>query len=165
MKKTIKVMAFAVTLLLCGAAQAEDWLWWMIDQTGLEDPITFDYAKVKLVGSDPGTFLSMAGIDTETTIFLPNASGQGLTSYAVYTGTSDSSYVIELYLNDSLYALSSQEYSYDNMAEYIFDKSSIPQSMTPLTVSGFHVVPEPTGGLLVLFGLACLGLRRKEVFA
>lgn len=163
MKKTIKVMAFAVTLLLCGAAQAEDWLWWMIDQTGPEDPITFDYAKVKLVGSEPGEFLAVAG-DAPNTEFW-SLDSKGLEAFAVFTGTSDSSYVIELYLNDSLYALSSQEFSYADMSEYVFDKSSIPLSMTPLTVSGFRVVPEPTGGLLVLFGLACLGLRRKEVVA
>lgn len=163
MKKTIKVMAFAVTLLLCGAAQAEDWLWWMIYQAEQEDPITFDYAKVKLVGSEPGEFLAVAG-DAPNTEFW-SLDSKGLEAFAVYTGSATSSYVIELYLNDSLYALSSQEYSYADMEEYIFDKSSIPQSMTPLTVSGFHVVPEPTGGLLVLLGLACLGLRRKEVFA
>ena len=164
MKKTIKVMAFAVTMLLCGAAQAEDWLWWMIDQSAEQEQVTFDYAKIKLVGSDPGEFLAVAG-DAPNTEFW-SLDGKGLEAFAVYTGSATtSSYVIELYLNDSLYALSSQEYSYADMAEYIFDKSSIPLSMTPLTVSGFHVVPEPTGGLLVLFGLACLGLRRKEVFA
>ena len=162
MKKTIKVMAFAVTLLLCGAAQAEDWLWGMINQTGPEDPIPFDYAKVKLVGSKD-EFLAVAG-DAPNTEFW-SLDSKGLEAFAVYTGSETSRYVIELYLNDSLYALSSQEYSYANMKEYIFDKSSIPLSMTPLTVSGFHVVPEPTGGLLVLLGLACLGLRRKEVFA
>lgn len=33
----------------------------------------------------------------------------------------------------------------------------------PYVVSNFHVVPEPTGGLLVLLGAAVLALRRKRI--
>ncbi len=73
-------------------------------------------------------------------------------------------YFIELYNNDQLvgYSTGVQGSSLTASIKEWSDLSNMTQSMTGWSASGFTAVPEPTSGMLMLLGMALLGLRRKK---
>lgn len=167
MKKSF-ILAAAATALLIGGAWAESWLWWMVEDPTDESSaaLTFDYAKVKVTPTaGESSYLTMATPDGSvgTTEFAPSpAPGTYVESYALFQGAAGSTYLVELYLGGNLIAQSSTEYTYEEMGDYVFDRDTTIGALAPLSVSSFTSVPEPTGGLLMLFGAALLALRRKN---
>lgn len=74
-------------------------------------------------------------------------------------------YFIELYNNGNLVGYTAKGVIGSALSDYIkewSDLSNMTQSMTGWGGAPFTAVPEPTSGMLMLLGMALLGLRRKK---
>ena len=87
------------------------------------------------------------------------------------TTSSSYSYWVELYNGDTRVALSSIGYinNYSGTAPYVYsDAAGITTSLSEVAAvavwhsGGYTAVPEPTSAILMLFGAAFLGLKRKN---
>jgi len=164
-------------LLLLAALTARcDVMYWMVSQEGASSPIEFAYAQ--LVDGN-GTAYKVADEDarpTEWTDVAPageRSTGTATGETWMYIGGQESdwkeaTFYVALYDNDATMIGKSSPFSYalngDEFRSHVWTKDSPykPSEVTPLTVSAFSAVPEPTGGALVLFGAALLALRRKN---
>lgn len=156
MKRILMVLGVA---LLASAASADDsYLWWMVDSDA-DSKFKYTYAVVKATQSDTasgGTKLDGKGI----------GAGTGAFSWA-YIGGFDSSfsYYIELLrgTEDGGYeaVAASSLASWESLRDF-FTANGVLGTGTPWTGTGYHAVPEPTSGLLLLLGVAGLALRRKR---
>lgn len=170
MKKLIALCAVALSM----GAFADSYLYWMVSDSATWDVASapsYDTARVGVVDSTGATvgYLNIynwgettgagsaqiiSGIDNE---FYAN-----LGTYA----DSGYSYYIEL-LNDPTVVGKSTQISYSDATNYIL--ASITQTEIPSSATAWapnftatSAVPEPTSGMLLLFGLAGLALRRKR---
>lgn len=104
-----------------------------------EDPVTSE---------SPATFLNYEGEK------LPNWYYADLSGFE----GGEYSYFVELMAENSVYAYMSIG-GYSDLADYIARVGYYPED--PKSIKAYHVVPEPTSGLLLLLGVAGLALRRK----
>ena len=169
MKTTTKMMAFAAVLLAATVAKAEadSYIYWMVgsDVKNLisGEDVVWNYAKVR----DGSNYLTWwAGDDTSA--FATSEPGGDKLSGTVAGGTADlywgtfdyndyNTLVFELYLDDTLVGWSSA-YQWIPASAVVNGTSASGANAMVLT----GVVPEPTSGLLSLFGLAALALRRRR---
>ena len=174
MKKTIiKAVAVAAVALAARSAMAaaDSYLYWMVGDTvknlyhGIDVSSEWDYAKVRV--GDGDTYLNWynAGETTSGGDSLDRvAADQG--TQAAYWGMLDQS-ATEQTITFELWADGENggtmvEYltqSIGALKDFIYTNGST-SGATAYTLTG--VVPEPTSGLLMLFGLAGLALRRKR---
>jgi len=159
MKKTLlkglSGVALAALLPLGGLAD-ESYVYWMVDQSGSSSPYPFYAAS--MIGSDGQVY---------ETVFA-NGSGTGtdeeLTRLGDSVALSDMSFVIELY-NDESWTPTyySVWMSYVDMVRdrYVTTDPSGPSNT--MKVGYFSTLPEPTSGVLMLLGLAALGLKRRKL--
>ena len=144
--------------LLAGAASADDsYLWWMVDKE-TDSTYEYTYAVVKATTGTMATGGEQVGDGL--------GKGSGLQGWA-YVGILDSgySYYIEL-LNETTgggyeAVAASSLATWDDLKNFLTAKD-VPGTGTPWTGTEYHVVPEPTSGLLLLLGVAGLALRRKR---
>ncbi len=176
MKKTIiKAVAVAAVALAARSAMAaaDSYLYWMVGDTvknlyhGIDVSSEWDYAKVRV--GDGDTYLSWYNQGDMTTAQgndkLARLSDTTGTS-AAYWGMLDQS-ATEQTITFELWADGENggtmvEYltqSIGALKDFIYTNGST-SGATAYTLTG--VVPEPTSGLLMLFGLAGLALRRKR---
>lgn len=154
-------------------ASADDsYLYWMIGDT---DPYSAsDYTTVRVKATDtsddvsylylygPGGDALNAQTVSSTDINALKSDGQALYAKLI-SGTSYSSFVIEL-LNDSNKLVAQSEtlaYS-EALAQYHITTGN---SMTLPTMwaAGTFAIPEPNSAMLMLVGMAALGLRRRKL--
>lgn len=171
MKTFMKFGAVAAVALACGAASA-DYLYAMVKDAYYyyngEHP-EFDYLTVKVDGVETSVYVA-DGI-TEYSHFPSDKSdktssrgapdGDGF--YAKYTPSTDGSYqtfLFEMFNEGSPDRVAWQEFSSANLTGHVFSTDADRPAVDPLVISS--VVPEPTSGLLSLFGLAALALRRRK---
>jgi MYXO-CTERM domain-containing protein len=164
MKITRKILASLVFALAAHAsfAAVDSYLYWMVDDAKNQyndSPISFNYATVSI----DGTYLNLydgttdldsykAGVDP---VFGDYSTGS---YYAGYDSSVPfSTFLVELWINDDT-RVGWKTYSLSELGSYI--AGGMNQVGSPLVVS--QVVPEPTSGLLSLFGLAALALRRRR---
>lgn len=177
MKKFALVVGLAVGALSSHAS----YLYWQVDSGNINDEEqtwTGDYDSAKITYTT-GNAVNMyqpyetAGItiyDRDGNITTAN----GGTGPFLASGTFESGYTyyIELYNGSQLVSrsagtdggeLSSSPYVYTSLAEVtsILDPQAGIQIWMP-SGAGYTAVPEPTSAILMLFGAAMLGLKRKN---
>ena len=169
---TAKLAVMTVLALVAGSGAAEDsYLYWMVQDAAYPSgaSVGFDYATVSIDGGS--TYLSMyEGTDNYGSYvgsYAGGSSGGDITdsTWAYYAkipgGASYESFLIELWTglpNDAHSQVGSASYSRSTLEAYILNTAQA-QIGSPLVVSA--VIPEPSSGLMMLLGLAVLGLRRK----
>lgn len=152
-------------LLMAGvAAHAEysSYFYWQVDDSVAD----FSYAQLRLSGGSQyftigDTAYTKVGAETtggatlgQTTL----AVAANLGSYA----SSEYSFLVEVFGEDDGLLAFSDTFSYDEIAgSFVYSDMGSTLSGTAYGVSVSNV-PEPTSGVLLLLGLAALGLRRKR---
>ena len=170
MIKKISLVILALGIVF--AAKAEDkYLYWMVDtqQSTKMQNLEFSYATVRIEGSDSYlNFYNTAGEATGTELTwsdYADTGSSGTTTDAVYAGGfgDASAFAFELWLEDSSgngslvgWAIVSRE----ALSPHIYSNLAGGSGGVPYVV-GAELVPEPSSALLLLIGLAALGLKRK----
>jgi len=161
--KMLAVLSFAFAAFAANAS-GDSYLYWMVGDDVYNlisgEPTTFDYVTVKANGSDQYlSWYNQGSSVPEGTQMYVDESGYGTS--AAYWGKfeyrADTTFLFELWNEDG------------SLAGFL-DSSWVPSTAiaTGDTPSGGSVytltgvVPEPTSGLLSLFGLAALALRRRR---
>lgn len=169
MKKLIIVLVAALTVNLAQAA----YLYWQVDTDDYKDDVevsTPAYARVVAVdGEGKTTALGIAGGDGSTMINVD--SGRSVVSLDTLTDPTAYSFFIEVLnynsASDSFDAVAkSASETYATLQRQNFIDVGEVMQLPPVEVwhgGSFSAVPEPTGGLLVMFGLGLLALKRKRV--
>ena len=160
----VRILSVLLTLAAVGAARA-DYLYWMIDGSSLElEGESFgDYAfaRVKDLQSDTwlsvydgtGSKTSATAADKATVTSGPMLWGD----FDTASSSPDRTFLFELY-NDDREVVAWQTVPLSLLVDNIgsnFRPAFVPYVLT-------SVVPEPTGGMLVLIGAAMLALRRRH---
>ena len=161
-------------LLILGAvsAAAEDsYLYWMLGDT---TPYTSsDYTKIRVktdqgylslyapdATSDSGLTHSDVGSDDKGDFITPAQANYGALYAHLASGTSYSTFVIELW-NDSFVAQSETLSYSDAVANYYIATGNSLHLPTAWAATTF-AIPEPNSAMLLLLGCAALGLRRRR---
>lgn len=169
MKNLVKSIAVAAAMVFATSVYADSYLYWMLEDTATGDfSGEWDYAKIKAVKTSPsydpyaaGTYLCY-GDDTgaDAQKYEKNV---GDDIYEMYSKVGseylngDYGFVIELYDSENGWLGQS--------GVTAFNAANIVDSLNPAseaTFGDFTAVPEPTGGLLALLGMAALALRRRQ---
>ena len=165
---TVRALSALLTLAAVCAAKA-DYLYCMIDGTSLEldgtDGVFGDYAYARVKDVQSGTWLSVydaAGSKTAATAVDKTTATGGPMLWGDFDADSSSSertFLFELY-NNARDVVAWQTVSYS----YLMDQHNIGNNFSPAFTPYVltRVVPEPTGGTLVLLGAAALALRRRR---
>ena len=173
MMNILKTVSSAAMMLAVASASADLLYWQVSDAVGNElsgkqgSPIEFAYATVSTDGGN--THLNVYNYEQGNTgSSRAYAMADDSTSTdAAYVGTFQSEFVtaflVELW-DSGNNRVGWQSYSASAVANSIW-KSDSPAASggTPLTVTG--VIPEPTSGLMLLLGAACLALRRRKLIS
>ena len=171
MKTLMKFSAVVAVAMVCGSAAA-DYLYSMVKDARYYfngESADFDYLKVKGDGNDLdfygagesdslGSMIYSDPSDSNSSYGAPKDAG-----FYVYDPTgSYQTFLFEMFNEGSSERVAWQEFSRDTLVAQgnIYDSTSDLSGYNPLVVSS--VVPEPTSGLLSLFGLAALALRRRK---
>ncbi len=149
-------------LLMAGvAARAEysSYFYWQVDDSVAD----FSYAQLRLSG---GSQYFTIG-DTAYTKVGAAEGDLGRTTLAVAANlgsyaSSEYSFLVEVFGEDDGLLAFSDTFSYDDIAgSFVYSDMGSTLSGTAYGVT-ISSVPEPTSGVLLLLGLAALGLRRKR---
>lgn len=166
MKKLILLAAIIASTISARAS----YLYWQLDNADVNDDIkALDYNYARIVATSdtatPTPVTQMAELDNKEmqawqTFDLSQLSNNG-SSY---------SYYIELgtYSGDTFSAVAqSEKQTYSQIASTAIQPTSTLSPTEAVNVSTWHAgsfraVPEPTSAILMLFGAAMLGLKRKN---
>lgn len=169
MGKLMGILLLALALVL--PAKAE-WLFWTVDfdESGAESPWpdpNADPLVWLVVSTDPA---SSVGGTTISSSAVPVEGGQSMGGLSVtdLQGYESSAYTffIEMGALAGQADYMSQGMTYNDLVSAGFVKSdmaAIDGFWNPEVWMPTHVIPEPTGGLLVVFGCAMLALRRRRM--
>lgn len=162
-----RLVAMASVGLAALVAEADVMLYWTVTESDFSGSDFYsEYTSEQ--GYLPILYASIDGGSAESGYTAIDAITLGS---AVDTKIGDStvdgsydSYIIRLYNANGVVAESSA-YTYSSLvtssSSWSTDVLGM-KAMTPFTATGFTPVPEPTGGLLALLGLAGLALRRRR---
>lgn len=165
-KRLVAVAAIALAAKVVLAA--DSYLYWMVENAHYADytPVEFDYATIRDNADAEPTYLTWgSGSDSKVyaSYYFDNTLSHA-SSGRVYTNIGEagaiSTFLVELWSAGDVVGYQTYEYAQLLAAGNILYDSTAEAGATPHVVS--QVVPEPTSGLLMLFGLAGLALRRKR---
>jgi len=176
---SFSLMAFAL-MSAVGTAQAANSTiirWQVTNAKTDEGAQNFYYAMFKVEGVAGGYLVDAPGETGAAMLLTSSYPNMGTSTdddnvSGFYNGTTDYadsgySFYVELYdTSDKLLAVSSDTWNYTtllNDIKCVTDNPQNPLGYGRLIVSDFKAVPEPTSGLMLLLGLAALGLKRKNV--
>ena len=191
MKKAIQTAVLlasaALVTMSCCATEGGAVLWWMVG-TGYENITGTDNKGNTKTAKELGvsdarlgyedssgnrTYLTLYGLDSNGIVHeLEGTAGVGLPAeyFADLSGISDMEcqFVLELGSWSGGQWVNTAMEAHATYADLLASKhitewnDTAPSYGTPWTPSNFSVVPEPTSGIMVLFGTALLMLRRKR---
>ena len=144
------------------ALATEQYLYWMVSGAG-DYSGTWTAVRMKETSSDSYLTLYSGGAGTELGTTASSAYATSVSGlYAALGASIGSEYLVDLMWGDT--AVATTTIGGSGLDSYL-TASLLKPAGSPMEVSGFAAtgaVPEPTGGLLVLFGAAVLALRRKR---
>ena len=130
-----------------------------VDQTEPEKPVEFSYAALYSINAASET--AMVG-DRVAMALEPGRISTGAinTPMDATYATGVYSFQFRLFNDiDELVGLSTLTYGWEDLLDHVYTTMG-QTGATPMVVTSF-AVPEPTGSVLLLFGLAVLALKRK----
>lgn len=139
-----------------------------------DSALNFDYAAVKATGPSDGGYLTVNDNPyTGTSLVESDNTKRNFDEVQLlvdYTGensydyrSGDYNFCVELYdANMKLLGLS-DVFNYDDIRKYIYTSGQSSGGADAWKVSSFYSVPEPSTGLLALFGFALLALSRRRL--
>ena len=171
-----KLIAVAVAALSLGAFADDSYLYWMTPssvswkESGTED-LSYSYVAIGVMDNATGQNVSYlanttfgVATTTESAQLVGSGSGSWYANLSTYASNAYSFY-IELF-NDQAASVgrSTDILSYDAARAYATTFGTQAPSATAWAPTSFTTaaIPEPTSGLLMLFGLSALALRRKR---
>ena len=129
-----------------------------VDQTESEKPVEFSYAALYSINAE--------GVTAQVGDVVAGALSTKISTGAINTpmdamyATGGYSFQFRLFNDiDELIGLSTLTYGWEDLLDHVYTTMG-QTGATPMVVTSF-AVPEPTGGVLLLFGLAVLALKRK----
>ena len=158
------VLLWLVDSSAASSAGIDSWDKVMVSYSSVNDHATAtDYLSIggqSVNSSNWDTYLTATQVGNITSV-----DGYALADLS-FLGSDKTSqfYFVELYSGSSLVGYS-EGLGSTALNDYIkewSDLSNMTQSMQGWSAGGFTAVPEPTSGMLMLFGMALLGLRRKK---
>ena len=165
-----KIMSVLMVLGALVASAEDSYLYWMIGDTTPYDSSSYKTVRVKATDNRGDTsYLNLYGpggdslnSQTISSSDINKVKAGGGALYALLaSGTTYSSFVIEL-LNDSTLVAQSETLSYSEaVAKYYIETANSMQLASLWSATSF-AVPEPNSALLMLLGCAALGLRRRR---
>ena len=162
--KNIKIVsAMLLTAAAFASARADYFVYWQVSSSPYyTDPsavIAYTYATIR--AAEDQNYLQLYSPDAAASLETEKLAAGG----EAYAGMLDKNYrgnlLVELW--DANGKVAWQTYDFDQYKEARWsndEDESVGSGGSPLTVS--QVVPEPTSGLLLLFGVAGLALRRRR---
>ena len=166
MKRILIKSFLTVALALSVQAAMTDYLYLFVGDDEGNSPtynsqsVNYEYATVKITGTEDSGYLSLyAGGANQSSGIIMSAAGNA-PAYAELPNnyndyTKYSTFLFELW-DENANRLAWQRYNVGDVSGNIVGSNS---QGTPLNVT--TVVPEPTGGMLMLLGMAVLAMRRK----
>lgn len=178
----MKKALFSLFVLIAAFSSQAAYLYWQVgDLSGIDSDVTSGSVKATNGSGDPVTLTSYYLYQNgdgllEWKVYTGNETVSSETQFAAYIdetqygGSSDWSYYVELAnATETVARSSSIKYGSDDYNAYTSAASSstdLPDVANADTwhagSGGYTPVPEPTSGLLMLFGAAMLGLKRKN---
>ena len=163
MKKLMMAAVVGLGMLAARAELADRYFYWQVMAAESE----FSYAKLAYTVADGEKGYFTIG---DTAAKAVASAEDGLTTESVFANLGKSDWAgygfsVETYDDSGVMVGISDLLGYVAIADYVFDyQQMMERGVAGLTPLGIAVrdVPEPTGGLLLLFGLAGLALRRKR---
>lgn len=162
----MKKLLIIASLMAMGPVASASTLYWQLDQTAQEQATTLVSPEVWEYAVLCGTTGQQNIGGTEiSSINRGDLTADAIDNWESYTDSYTSFYVelrdsanTRLGATDLVSASALNEYTYSG------GMSTPSASSSAYAFSGFQtgVVPEPTSGLLVLFGMMALGLKRKR---
>lgn len=164
---------FCTILLAVGSVSAfgeASYLYWMLTDDASSNPYAAEFSFARIKVDNTQEYVGLAGDDLrwQDAVSVEPAPGKdvGTTTKAYWANlgsfTSGYSYVLELYLDSGELVGKSGSISYDDLTLYLATDADDPKQRPASEFTAWQVIPEPTSGLLVLFGVAGLALRRKR---
>lgn len=175
MKKSLVFAAMMFSGVLCASARA-DLLYWMVDPELSAQYQDYKYAAVSVLDANnpKGDAIGRLDIRNDDNESLgPRVPSMvfgddGIGLYAAFGDYDGAGYLfrIELLGDDDRSIAAGESLGIASLGDYI---STVEKAMDPTQAKvdpwtgGAFTVPEPTSGLLMLLGVAALGLRRKKI--
>lgn len=176
--KSILLLLSVAVLSLSGRAE-DRFLYWMIT-----DSPAFGTARISIANPIPGSdgLLTMVDINDpnnsemwSTEVYSdPNdpTRSYGAPDYGYWAKVStdnpaahpfsDYAFIVEVFTDGGALIGRSDEISYETLSSYVKSSSGSQVGGKAFDAWNIQTVPEPTSGLLALFGFAALALRRKK---
>ena len=158
-----KIAIFAVAAVMAAFANASE-LWWTVNTS------EFQWDTAKLFVTTEGSNFNGTLVESWSKTDMEDF-GNAYTKIDDYMGSANAFY-IELYKADEWLAASytymgSKAMGANSLASLsgaVYSGGMQATGGTPYTFTNFssNVIPEPTSGLMILIGLAALGLKRKR---
>lgn len=176
-KQVLAVLAGLVggAVFAANVSDRDSYLYWAIDPDaqiqnfdGSKQEIKDSYSvRIGAVNGNTTSYLNLYGDATDSGP-IGQAAGIGVFDlkgggiFAGVGGYETSSFFIEI-LNDSSNPIGhSETYTYTALAQYISSMKGAALPAAGAWMPAAYVAPEPSSGLLLLFGLAGLALRRRK---
>lgn len=153
-----KVFAIAVLTIAC-SVRADSYLYWMLE----DSPVEFTYAKL-LAEDENGTtigYLTMGNTSRDAVASADSTSVNPIYSkLPLGYDLSQLRFLVELYSSEKQVVGVSSYASYLGLQKFIYGDMAttgiIPYRFTAM-------IPEPSGGLLVILGVGLMVLRRRKL--